>query len=98
MCVFVKYISNSVSSWSNVDIRIYSLEASAYNPTEQLDNLRKVIPGEPEIDYPIFRSPPDTSFTCTERAHGKFLSISANQVFLCAKFKSVKKHTHTLYK
>lgn len=39
-----------------------------------IDGLRSVIPGEPDVDYPIYRSPPDTTFTCANRADGKIIT------------------------
>lgn len=38
---------------------------------DSLGNLRRSIPGEPEVDYPIFRTPPETEFSCRGRAIGK---------------------------
>lgn len=36
---------------------------------EQYD-IRNNIPGEPELDYPIYSAPPVTSFTCQNRHDG----------------------------
>ena len=32
-----------------------------------LDNPALHLSGEPGVDYPIFNSPPDTSFTCADK-------------------------------
>ena len=32
-----------------------------------LDNPAMHMSGEPGVDYPIFNSPPDTSFTCADK-------------------------------
>ena len=32
-----------------------------------LDNPALHMSGEPGVDYPIFNSPPDTSFTCADK-------------------------------
>ena len=34
---------------------------------DPLDWLREAVPGEPGLDYPIFSSPPVTSFSCGAR-------------------------------
>ncbi|KFB43218.1 hypothetical protein ZHAS_00010994 [Anopheles sinensis] len=35
------------------------------------DRLRSALPGEPDVDYPIFGSVPATTFSCDKRHHGK---------------------------
>lgn len=40
------------------------------NSGDDLDRLRISIGGEPQIDYPIFRTPPETEFSCKSRATG----------------------------
>jgi hypothetical protein len=37
---------------------------------DPLDWLRNSIPGEPEVDYPIFEEVQDTSFSCADRIFG----------------------------
>lgn len=37
---------------------------------DDLDKLRRSIQGEPDVDYPIFRTPPETEFSCHSRATG----------------------------
>lgn len=34
-------------------------------------DFRESIPGEPEIDYPIFEKIPETAFTCSGKIDGK---------------------------
>jgi hypothetical protein len=36
-------------------------------------DIRRLIPGEPGIDYPVFNSVPDTSFSCNGRPEGRCL-------------------------
>lgn len=35
---------------------------------DQLDGLRAAIPGEPQVDYPIYSAPPKTSFDCMSQS------------------------------
>lgn len=44
--------------------------SDAISQSDQLENLRRSIPGEPDVDYPIYRSPPETEFSCQSRATG----------------------------
>ena len=56
----------------------FSGRISQLNSGDDLDKLRRSIPGEPQLDYPIFRTPPETGFSCQSRATGiknKFLKI-----------------------
>jgi len=39
--------------------------------------LREAIPGEPEVDYPIYNTAPETSFTCSDKGDGMFADIEA---------------------
>lgn len=39
--------------------------------TKSYGNLKNSIPGEPDIDYPIYAEPPNTSFRCKDRADGE---------------------------
>lgn len=50
---------------------IFSGDISKVNGKNDLDKLRRSIPGEPDVDYPIFKTPPDTEFSCKSRAIGK---------------------------
>lgn len=38
---------------------------------EDLWDIRNNIPGEPDIDYPVYNDAPETSFECTKRHDGK---------------------------
>ena len=44
-----------------------------YHPPDDKVDVRRLVPGEPGIDYPIFNSVPDTSFSCNGRPEGKCL-------------------------
>lgn len=48
----------------------FSGDISQVNASDGLDKLRRSIPGEPDVDYPIFKTPPDTEFSCKSRAIG----------------------------
>uniref|UniRef100_A0AAG5D3T4 Chitin-binding type-2 domain-containing protein n=2 Tax=Anopheles atroparvus TaxID=41427 RepID=A0AAG5D3T4_ANOAO len=50
------------------------------------DRLRSALPGEPDVDYPIFGSVPETTFSCDKRHHGYYADVEARcQVFrVCA--------------
>lgn len=50
----------------------YSGDISQFSASDQLDKLRRSIPGEPDVDYPIFRTPPETDFSCKSRATGNY--------------------------
>lgn len=43
-----------------------------HTPDDKVD-IRRSVPGEPEIDYPIFNSVPDTSFSCKGITEGMCL-------------------------
>lgn len=49
------------------------------NYEEQHWDIRNNIPGEPDIDYPIYGNAPETNFVCKDRHDGKlninFLNI-----------------------
>ena len=55
------------------------------NPVVQEDDeiafwdFRESIPGEPEIDYPIFDKIPETAFSCSGKIDGKFLETKARK-------------------
>lgn len=36
-----------------------------------LDDIRKNVPGEPGIDYPVYRIMPQTSFICDAQFRGE---------------------------
>lgn len=44
--------------------------SNAISQSDLLENLRRSIPGKPDIDYPIYRTPPETEFSCQSRATG----------------------------
>jgi len=44
---------------------------------DPLDWLRDSIPGEPEVDYPIFAVAPESSFTCDEKLDGMYADVEA---------------------
>ena len=44
-----------------------------YHPPDDKVDIRRSVPGEPGIDYPIFNSVPDTSFSCNGRPEGRCL-------------------------
>lgn len=46
--------------------------AQEYFESDTFD-LRQVIPGEPEVDYPVYSVAPRTSFTCIGRHEGGFV-------------------------
>lgn len=52
---------------------------STYAAQEYFDvnsfDLRHVIPGEPEVDYPIYSVAPRTSFSCIGRHEGEFICM-----------------------
>lgn len=50
---------------------IICFSGSILQSVNNIENLRRSIPGEPEVDYPIFRTPPDTAFSCLSRDTGK---------------------------
>ena len=33
--------------------------------------------GEPDVDYPIFATPPDTGFVCGDKADGMYADVDA---------------------
>ena len=33
--------------------------------------------GEPDVDYPIFNTPPDTGFECGDKADGMYADVDA---------------------
>ena len=33
--------------------------------------------GEPDLDYPIFNTPPDTGFECGDKADGMYADVDA---------------------
>ncbi|XP_052859772.1 uncharacterized protein LOC128267022 [Anopheles cruzii] len=54
--------------------------------TSATERLRSVLPGEPDVDYPILGSIPSTGFSCEGRAHGYYADTETRcQVFrVCA--------------
>ena len=44
-----------------------------YHPPDDKVDIRRSVPGEPGIDYPVFNSVPDTSFSCNGRPEGRCL-------------------------
>ena len=44
-----------------------------YDPADDKVDIRRSVPGEPGIDYPVFNSIPDTSFSCNGRTDGRCL-------------------------
>ncbi|XP_036342928.1 putative mediator of RNA polymerase II transcription subunit 12 [Rhagoletis pomonella] len=50
--------------------------------TQQQFDLRHTIPGEPEVDYPIYSEVPSTSFECTGKHEGYYADMETRcQVF-----------------
>ncbi|XP_055300050.1 uncharacterized protein LOC129567310 isoform X2 [Sitodiplosis mosellana] len=50
--------------------------------SDELDKLRRSIPGEPDVDYPIYRTPPETEFSCRSRFTGYYADVDTRcQVF-----------------
>lgn len=45
--------------------------------SDPLDWLRESIPGEPEVDYPIFAQAPETSFSCEGKDDGMYADVEA---------------------
>jgi hypothetical protein len=44
-----------------------------YHPQDDKVNIRRSVSGQPGIDYPVFNSVPDTSFSCNGRPAGRCL-------------------------
>lgn len=44
---------------------------------DPLDWLRESIPGEPEVDYPIFAQAPESAFTCEGKDDGMYADVEA---------------------
>lgn len=42
---------------------------------QTFDNLRRSIPGEPDVDYPVYADPPVTEFSCVGRADGNKIAM-----------------------
>ena len=42
-----------------------------------MDWLRKNVPGEPDLDYPILDTVPDTSFSCADHGDGIYADPEA---------------------
>ncbi len=51
-------------------------DPSTYHQACRID-LVLLISGEPEVDYPIFASAPDTGFTCDDKSDGMYADIDA---------------------
>lgn len=90
------HIKNLIKLYHFNIIVIFCFSGSISQPGNNLENLRRSIPGEPEVDYPIFRTPPDTEFSCQSRAIGigsleclvaKWWSHVRNSHFILAKAK-----------
>lgn len=43
--------------------------------SDKIWSIRDAIPGEPELDYPIYSEIPDTDFSCDGRVEGMTFSI-----------------------
>jgi len=39
--------------------------------------LRESVPGEPDVDYPILNTAPETSFSCADKADGMYADVEA---------------------
>ncbi|XP_037903441.1 uncharacterized protein LOC119646882 isoform X2 [Hermetia illucens] len=63
------------------DVGLISGKIMSFTGAGQHD-LRANIPGEPGVDYPIYSSPPDTSFSCLNRHEGYYADVETRcQVF-----------------
>lgn len=52
---------------SSFDAQLNAASAAA-NPEADFGDIRESIPGEPGIDYPVYGSPPKTSFSCLKQS------------------------------
>lgn len=64
---------------------VSAFDDGQYKPagdTQSYGNLKNSIPGEPDVDYPIYAMPPDTSFRCRGRANGEifFFRLSTSHI------------------
>merc|ERR1711892_1356316 len=79
-------------SFSMNTLLVLSLVAAVFSQDAEdpLDALSTAIPGSPGEDYPIFSSPPDTSFLCDGYIEGYYADPEAEcQSFhICANFGS----------
>merc|ERR1711892_752618 len=79
-------------SFSMNTLLVLSLVAAVFSQDAEdpLDALSTTIPGSPGEDYPIFSSPPDTSFLCDGYIEGYYADPEAEcQSFhICANFGS----------
>jgi hypothetical protein len=50
-----------------------SISGGRYQPLEEKVDIKRAVPGEPGIDYPVYISVPDTPFSCKGRHEGRFL-------------------------
>jgi hypothetical protein len=48
--------------------------------------LRDVLPGEPEVDYPIFARAPKTNFKCPKYGKDMICEKKALMIFICFAF------------
>jgi hypothetical protein len=61
-----------------------------YRPQDEKVDIRRPVPGEPGIDYPVFNSVPDTSFSCNGRPEGRFLVRLQREAQFTQPFQPVK--------
>ncbi len=51
-------------------IQLIQVQADHDGSSDPLDWLRESVPGEPEVDYPVYAEVAETSFTCNGRIFG----------------------------
>lgn len=67
--------------WLGIKLGLFILVAlrSTYAAQEYFESdtfdLRHAIPGEPEVDYPVYSVAPRTSFSCVGRHEGKLVIV-----------------------
>ena len=40
-------------------------------------NIKLLLTGEPDVDYPIFNNPPETGFSCADHGDGMYADVEA---------------------